>query len=283
MVYFKNGGVLRGEIIGKSAKTGKIQLRDGSIFVYKKSDVKMTSKELLQASEQSAREDSLKIVGITLKVLAEEAEKRRADEEQKALRQMLDAHRDIHHSMPPDDRRRARLYSVIDAGVGVGFGQILSPKGQGVRRNIANTHKLVAARYAVGGRGDYFGMGVSFGVQQLRKSVSLASLADSSGSIRYEVDSTPSSLLFLPVGLDMRLELLPASSASPFISAGTTYAVSLNSGKDKNTDGFFILNPAIGLRFGGAVSSLLSVGSQVHIEPNDVKLHFITLRFGVIF
>jgi hypothetical protein len=281
VVYFKDGGVLRGEIVGRSAKTGKIQLRDGSVFVYKKSNVRMTSKELLQVSDQSAREDSLKIVAITKKVLAEEAEKRRADEELKALQLMANAN--ANSDMPDDDRKGVRLYSVIDAGIGVGFGDMPSPKSMSALNNIPNTHKLVGLYYTLGGRGDYFGMGLRIGIQQQRVNRAFVSLADSAGGVRYEVDSTPSNLLFFPVGLDMRLELLPNTPVSPFISAATTYAISLNTGSRKGEEGFFILNPAVGLRFGRTVSSLLSLGLQVHVEPDDSKIHFVTLRFGLIF
>jgi gas vesicle protein len=283
VVYFKDGGVLRGEIVGRSAKTGKIQLRDGSVFVYRKSDVRMTVKESLQVSEQSAKEDSIKIAGIAKKVWAEETEKRRADEELKALQHLVNANAEAYSDMPDDNHKPARLYSMIEAGIGAGFGDMPSPQNQSALSSIANTHKLVTMRYAVGGRGDYFGMGLSLGVQQQRKSSAFVSLADSSGGTRYEVDSTLSHLLFFPVGLDMRLELLPDTPVSPFIAATAAYAISLNTGKDRDADNFFILNPSVGLRFGGAVSSLLSVGLQVHIEPGGNELHFVTLRFGLIF
>ncbi|MDR2813225.1 MAG: hypothetical protein LBB79_00990 [Prevotellaceae bacterium] len=283
VLYFKDGGVLRGKIVGKSGKNGKIRLYDGSVIVYKKFDVRMTSKELLQASEQSVREDSLKIVGITKKVLEEEAGERRASEELRALRQMADANLEVQNSQPEDEPKKARLYSVIDAGVGIGFGDMPTPKGQSALSDNANTCKFTDVRYAVGGRGKHFGLGLHLGVQQLRKSGRVGTLTDSSGNVSREPDSIPSNLLFLPVGLDMRLEFLPGTPVSPFISANTTYTVNLNSGKDKDTDGFFTLNPAVGLRFGRGVSSLLSLGFQFHIEPNGDTLNFVTLRFGLIF
>ncbi|MDR3365551.1 MAG: hypothetical protein LBO71_01075 [Prevotellaceae bacterium] len=285
VVYFKDGGILRGEIIGRSAKTGKIRLQDGSVIVYKKSTVKMTSKELLQVSEQSAKEDSLKIVGIAKKTLEEEAEKRRAEEELRALQKMVDASMNAHSSMLDDDdhHTEVRLYSMMDVGFGAGFGDLPSSEAQRALSKTPNTHKLVSVRYAVGGRGDHFGMGVSFGIQHLRKSGGLGAPADSSGAMLPAADTMPSNLLFFPVGLDMRLEFLPDAPASPFISANASYAIGLNSGKDKNAEGFFIVNPAIGMRFGRDVSSLLSLGFQLHTEPDGKAIHFFTLRFGVIF
>jgi hypothetical protein len=47
--------------------------------------------------------------------------------------------------------------------------------------------------------------------------------------------------------------------------------------------GHFIINPAIGLRFGRTVSSLLSAGFQFHIAEDGRKMDFFTIRFGLIF
>ncbi|MDR3189168.1 MAG: hypothetical protein LBT94_08325 [Prevotellaceae bacterium] len=279
-VFFKNGGVLRGEIIKRTSKTGKIRLYDGSVIVFRKSDVKMISK--IQAQEQ-VKDDSLKIAGISKRVLEEETERRREEEELMALQHLVDANMQANNSMVYDDDSEIRLYSMIDAGIGIGFGDLPLPEGESALNKGANTHQFIALRYAVGGRGDHFGLGVSLGIQQQRMSYNLGMQADSLGVALPLPDAIPLSSLFLPIGLDMRLEFLSDPPASPFISANATYAVSLNTDTEKDKGGFFTINPAIGMRFGHDVNSLLSAGFQLHVKPNGDAVYFLTLRFGVIF
>lgn len=84
-------------------------------------------------------------------------------------------------------------------------------------------------------------------------------------------------------GLGMRRKLLPNAPVLPFTSAATAYPIRLNSGSADNAAGLFATNPAIRLPFGRAASAVLSLGLQVHIEADETQLHFVTLRFGVIF
>jgi hypothetical protein len=279
VVYLKDGGVLRGEIIGKTAKTGRIQLRDGSVFVYQKSNIKMIAKELLMVSEQSAKMDSLKVVSIAKKIVAEESEIQRIEEDMRAFQNLLNDNSEVKHV--DDEPEGIRLYSVLDVSLGIGFGDLPTPQGKSSLSATNNNDRFVDVRYVVGGRGRCFGMGVSLGIQQLYRAINPSAQPDSSGSARVEQGSAPPNLPFLPLGLDMRMEFMPGSAASLFVSANAAYAISLSASNSKN--GYFVASPAVGLRFGRTMSSLLSAGFQFNVDKNGDVTNFFALRFGLVF
>jgi hypothetical protein len=281
VVYLKDGGILRGKIIGRAAKTGRIQLRDGSVFVYQKANVKMLARESLQSSPRIAKEDSLRIAGITRQVLAKEIEAQRIKEEINDFQRIVDSTFGVGSSYIENEKTplKIRLYSVVDVSVGIGFGDLPIADGQSTLTATANDNKLLGVRYVVGGRGDYFGIGFNLGIQRFYRMSAIDTSATSLGSASLKSGNMPSSSLFLPLGLEMRVELMPKRLVSPFIAANAAYALSLNSSSNKN--GYVILNPALGVRFGRSVGSLLSAGFQFKMGSN--LMNFFSLRFGLIF
>jgi hypothetical protein len=269
VVYLKDGGVLRGEIVGATKTTGRIQLRDGSIFVYKKANIKMASKE--PVSESNAREDSLKMVMITKNVIEQENQKRRQEAELQALQKMIDANRKDTKKEEGEGSGGGgfRMYSALEVLGGIG---VESLPQVDTAAAADNKQRIVGFHYAIGGRTDYFFIGFNMGLYQTHRNMSpMASLMAG--------DTIPATLISLPVGLDMRVEFVPQGALSPYLGISGAYALSLTEG----VNDYMIINPSFGLRFGrNKVSSLISGGYQLNIDGGNVT-HYVTLRLGFIF
>lgn len=271
VVYFKDGGVLRGEIVGTTKTTGRIQLRDGSIFVYKRASVKMASKQPLSEDPNTAKEDSMKMVMIAKKVIESETEKRKQEEEIRALQNMINANKKD-KAKPEDEGEESgggfRMYSAIEVLGGIGAESL--PKVD-TAPAMKNKQRIVGFQYAIGGRTDYFFVGLNLGLHQTYRNLSsMASM--------WAGDTIPTTLLSLPVGLDMRVEFVPQGVLSPYFGVSGAYALSLTEG----VNDYIVVNPTFGLRFGRKISSLISGGYQLNMDGGNIT-HYITLRLGLVF
>ncbi len=270
VVYFKDGGVLRGEIVGNTKTSGRIQLRDGSIFVYRKKNIKMASKEPV-SEDSNAKEDSLKMVMITKKVIEEENQKRKQEEEIAALQKMIDANRkdgDKKEEKKDKEGGGFRMYSALEVLGGIGTETLPAVDSAPA---LANKQRIVGMHYAIGGRTDYFFIGLNVGLHQIHRNLSPMAAAMQ--------DTLPTTLLALPVGLDMRIEFVPQAGMSPYLGISGAYALSLTEG----VNSYMVVNPSFGLRFGrNRISSLISGGYQLNIDGGNIT-HYITLRLGLVF
>ena len=266
VIYLKDGGVLRGEVVSETKTVGRIQLRDGSIFVYKKKSVKMTQTE--PAAGPSAKRDSIKMVKIAQQAIEDDKEKQRqAEARRKYEEQMRLAQANQSAGEKKSEGAGFLMYSTLEAQVGMGNGKL--PAVDSATPALDNKNTIVGISYTLGGRADFFAIGVSTGIQQTHRSMAVCAL---------DTAPLPTATLAMPIGWDLRIELARQRAAmAPYLGFSGGYAISLTEGVDSH----LMLNPVFGFRFGRKVSSLFSVGLQLNMGDNPSQ--YLTLRMGVIF
>ena len=268
VIHLKNGTVYRGQIVGGNRTVEQIGLRDGSVFVYRKQDVRMRQKE--DAGEgRSARQDSARIAGIAKNVIeAELARERRAEEARRHAEEMqrLLETRAAQEQRAQREAPGFKLYSSFEAVAGIGTGNLPSD----TLPAPGNTNRLVGVNYFLGGRTDFFAIGLSTGIHQTHRTNAVAA---------QDTITQATTLLAVPIGWDLRLELARQTAGmAPYIGFNGGFAVSLT----EDAPSYMMLNPAFGLRFGRKTSSLFSVGMLMQIE-NGNTTNFLSLKMGIIF
>ncbi|MDR1226538.1 MAG: hypothetical protein LBK47_06520 [Prevotellaceae bacterium] len=270
VLYFKNGAVWRGHVVSQTAKQGKIQMRDGSIMVYNPKLIKMSVKEPV-SNNAGAQNDSIRTVDIVKKVFEDEARKKQVEEDWNNLQKTLN---EQPKTAAEVEATTWKLYSALEVEGGIGLGDLPAKDGE---EAVKNSETSLTARYGLGARYGVFGIGLNLGIRSAYHSLGTLVASDS-----VSMGNIPSTLMYIPVGLDIRLDFAPRSAAALVMILNGSYALKINA-KDNDTFGDFIsFSPTIGLRFGRGVSSLLGVGYEMQMKDGDMA-HFATLRFGVNF
>ncbi|MDR2937701.1 MAG: hypothetical protein LBU92_02025, partial [Prevotellaceae bacterium] len=243
VIYFKDGGKLRGTVVGGNKKTGRIMLNDGNIMVYKKAAIKMLAKEPLEDGP-NAKEDSIKMAKVAKSVIEEEKEAereaKRREEEIAALQKMVEGNKNAEKK---DDEGGSpfRLYSSLELLGGIGLSKLPAPNDSTPALN--NQQRLTGFHYALGGRNDYFYIGLNVGLHQTYRNLSTTTAHFLASDPNYQ-DKLPTTLLSMPLGLDMRIEFAPKAGMSPYLGVNGGYALSLT----EEMNSYVVFNPSLGFR-----------------------------------
>jgi opacity protein-like surface antigen len=270
VVYLKNGAVWRGQIVSKTKKSQRIQLRDGSVVVYNPKAIKMVSKEPFSRAS-TADADSIRTIKIVEDVLER---KKREEEEQRRLAELqLILQGQKTDTVEKKERKPWRGYFILGANVGVGIG-----KSYMVNINdekINNNNNTMGVNYTMGRKKGVFGIGLNMGLQQTF--TNWTGVVDTLMSAE-----TPKTLLYAPVGLDILLDFAPNSRFSVFLQVDGDYAFNLNARNQKGAEDYISITPSLGFKFGKDMSSYIKAGYQINLVDGNM-LNYLSIGFGVMF